>query len=186
MATPEAVETEFLDRKQGKVANHSDKCGNDRGATMTYRLDGTTFPKTTGAARMAILQNRSHRVLRDTFLQEGGGKKAGGMTTWSVLEDDQIQQAAFKAASDGKFMEEKTLVHPWCDFEAGALAAVDLLEQKGIYSLVDTPLIRWSWRGPARAPPATRSWKPSVGMASTSARPTTAAAGSPARRQRCA
>ena len=38
MATPEAVETEFLDRKQGKVANHSEKCGNDRGATMTYRL----------------------------------------------------------------------------------------------------------------------------------------------------
>ena len=37
-ATPEAVETEFLDRKQGKVANHSEKCGNDRGATMTYRL----------------------------------------------------------------------------------------------------------------------------------------------------
>ena len=25
-ATPEAVETEFLDRKQGKVANHSEKC----------------------------------------------------------------------------------------------------------------------------------------------------------------
>ena len=37
-ATPEATETEFLGRKQGKVANHSEKCGNDRGATMTYRL----------------------------------------------------------------------------------------------------------------------------------------------------